>query len=187
MFTALEEHFSRMFLQNGSPAMRLPERRRPGGEQTVMTQDEQRRALEWTQRQSLQAAHELLEKRVCVECHTVSAAPGVGGYERWRVEPVKLASSWMPRAQFNHAAHRSSTCVTCHDKADASRSSTDVLMPQIKQCQACHGGSHDVKRLASDCTMCHRLHLPGRGDLVVESPAEHAAGPSIAATSGVPQ
>jgi len=186
MFTALEEHFSRMFLQNGSPAMRLPDRRRPGGEQTVMTQDEQRRALEWTQRQSLQAAHELLEKRVCVECHTVSVAPGVAGVDRWRVEPVKLAASWMPRAQFNHAAHRSSTCITCHDKADTSRSSGDILMPQIKQCQTCHGGSHDVKRLASDCTMCHRLHLPGRGDLV-QGPAEHAAAPSIAATSGIPQ
>jgi hypothetical protein len=176
MVTALEEHFSRMFLRNSSAAARPSDRRRPGGEQAVMTQEEQRRALEWTTRQSLQAAHELLEKRVCVECHTVDAAPGVTGFERWHVEPVKLASSWMPRAQFNHAAHRSSTCVTCHDRADTSRSSSDVLMPQIKQCQTCHGGSHDVKRLASDCTMCHRLHLPGRGDFV-----------SVASTSGVPQ
>jgi len=186
MFTALEEHFSRMFLQNGSGTARASDRRRPGGEQAVMTQEEQRRALEWTTRQALQAAHELLEKRVCVECHTVDAAPGATGFERWRVEPVKLASSWMPRAQFNHAAHRSSTCVTCHAGADTSRSSSDVLMPQIEQCQTCHGGSHDVKRLASDCTMCHRLHLPGRGDLV-EAPAVNAARPSMASTSGVLQ
>jgi hypothetical protein len=61
MFTALEEHFSRMFLQQITPGARLSDRRRPGGEQTVMTRDEQRRALEWTTRQSLQAARELLE------------------------------------------------------------------------------------------------------------------------------
>jgi hypothetical protein len=188
MFTALEEHFSRMFLQNDSSATRPSQRRRPGGEQTVMTQDEQRRALAWTHRESLQAAHELLEKRVCVECHTVSVAAGVTGSDRWRVEPVKLASSWMPRAQFNHAAHRSSTCLTCHDKAQSSRNSSDVLMPQIKQCQTCHGGTGDLKRLASDCTMCHRLHLPGRGDFV-NAPARQASAPapSIASTSSAPQ
>jgi hypothetical protein len=185
MFTALQEHFSRMFLQNGAADTRQPERRRPGGEQTVMTHDEQRRALEWTTRQSLQAAHELLEKRVCVECHTVSSTPGATGFDRWRVEPVRLASSWMPRAEFNHAAHRSSTCITCHDKADSARNSGDILMPHIEQCQVCHGGGQDQKRLASDCTMCHRLHLPGRGDFI-KAPTGRTAAPSTASTSRVP-
>ena len=182
MFTALEEHFSRMFLQQITPGARPSDRRRPGGEQTVMTRDEQRRALEWTTRESLQAARELLEKRVCVECHTVTRLPGLTGVEQWRVEDVKLTSSWMPRAQFNHAAHRSSDCVSCHTGADQSRSSSDVLMPDIKQCRSCHGGSHERARLASDCTMCHRLHLPGRGEIV--DPAEHA-GPAVI-TAGAP-
>ena len=53
-----------------------------------MTRDEQRRALEWTTRQSLQAARELLEKRVCVECHTVTRLPGLTGFEQWRVEEL---------------------------------------------------------------------------------------------------
>jgi hypothetical protein len=184
VFTALEEHFSRMFLRQITPGMRQSDRRRPGGEQTVMTRDEQRRALEWTTRQSLQTARELMEKRVCVECHTVTRLPGVTGFGQWRVEAVKITSSWMPRAQFNHAAHRISTCISCHRGADQSRSSGDVLMPGIKQCRGCHGGSHERTQLASDCTMCHRLHLPGRGDIGV--PAERAdpvGNPSIA---GVP-
>jgi hypothetical protein len=183
IFTALEEHFSRMFLQQGAPGARQSVRRRPGGEQAVLTQEEQRRALEWTTRQSQQAARELLEKRVCVECHTVTRLPGLTGFEQWRVEPVKITSSWMPRAQFNHAAHRSSTCSTCHRGADQSRSSSDVLMPDIKQCRDCHGGSRERARLASDCTMCHRLHLPGRGDLTAggtDLAAPPAAAPAAA-------
>ena len=185
VFTALEEHFSRMFLQQGAPGARQPVRRRPGGEQAVLTQEEQRRALEWTTRQSLQAARELLEKRVCVECHTVTRLPGLAGFEQWRVEPVKVTSSWMPRAQFDHASHRSSTCITCHRGADQSRSSSDVLMPDIKQCRDCHGGSRERMRLASDCTMCHRLHLPGRGDLTAGgTDLAASAGPSAAAPAG---
>jgi hypothetical protein len=183
MFTALQEHFSRMFLQSRTLGTGLTDRRRPGGEQTVMTHDEQRRALEWTTRQSLQAARELLEKRVCVECHTVTHLAGRSAFDQWRVEPVKLNSSWMPRAQFNHAAHRSSACITCHQQAEQSRSSTDVLMPDIKVCRDCHGGGQDSGRLASGCTMCHRLHLPGRGDYLAV-PAEHIAPLSIASASG---
>jgi hypothetical protein len=174
VFTALEDHFSRMFLQPAAPGAPAPgaptaQRRRPGGEHIALTRDEQRRALEWTTRQSMQAAHELLEKRVCFECHTITRLSGLSGFDQWRVEPVKLAASWMPRAQFNHAAHRSSNCVSCHRAAERSRSSTDVLMPEIKECRGCHGGGHDKARLASDCTMCHRLHLPGRGDFVPAS------------------
>ncbi|MDB6084325.1 MAG: hypothetical protein JWN43_2206 [Gammaproteobacteria bacterium] len=184
VFTALEEHFSRMFLLQGPASARQPARRRPGGEQAIMTRDEQRRALEWTTRQSLQAARELLEKRVCAECHTVSRLPGLTGFEQWRVEPVKVTSFWMPRAQFNHAAHRSSTCISCHSSAERSGSSSDVLMPAIKQCRGCHGGGGERTRLASDCTMCHRLHLPGRGDLTALT-ARHA-GPSAASIAGAP-
>jgi hypothetical protein len=183
VFTALEEHFSRMFLQQITPGNRQSDRRRPGGEQTVMTRDEQRRALEWTARQSLQAARELLEKRVCVECHTVTRLPGMSGFEQWRVEAAKITPSWMPRAQFNHAAHRSSTCISCHTGADLSRSSGDVLMPDIKQCRGCHGDSQKRTRLTSDCTMCHRLHLPGRGDL---AKAADAGPGNSAAIAGVP-
>jgi hypothetical protein len=180
VFTALEDHFSRMFLQPAASGMPATARRRPGGEQAAMTRDEQRRALEWTTRQSMQAARELLEKRVCFECHTITHLPALSGFEQWQIEPVKLASSWMPQAQFSHAAHRSSSCVSCHREAERSRSSSDVLMPEIKECRTCHGGGRDKTRLASDCTLCHQLHLPGRGDL---APAEQLKMPLATALS----
>lgn len=169
VFTSLQDHFSRMFLQQG-PGGATEERRRPGGEALVMSRDEQRRSLEWTTRQSLQAASELLDKRVCVECHTVNQQPGKSGFERWQVEPVKLTSSWMPRAQFNHAAHRSSACTDCHKGATQSDASSDVLMPRIQECRTCHGGTQEEGKLASSCIMCHRLHIPGRGDLLAHAP-----------------
>ncbi len=171
MFTALQEHFSRMFLQTQGVDSRSAGRRRPGGEQVVLTQAEQRRALDWTRHQSLQAARELLETRVCVQCHTVTRREGARDFDQWQVAPVRLNSSWMPRAQFSHAAHRSSSCVSCHRHAEESRLSSDVLMPDIGSCRSCHSGSRARGRLVSDCAMCHRFHLPGRGPYA----ASHAA------------
>jgi hypothetical protein len=168
LFTALEEHFSRMFLQPGVDTARVA-RRRPGGEAVILSQEEQRRALDWALNESERAAGELLERRVCVECHTVTRRRGVKGLEQWRVEPVKLTSRWMPRAEFSHAKHRSSACLDCHVNAATSQHSTDVLLPTIKECRECHGGALANSRLASDCTMCHRLHVPGRGDYVTLS------------------
>jgi predicted CXXCH cytochrome family protein len=171
VFTSLQEHFSRMFLQTQGVDTRSAVRRRPGDEQAVLTQGEQRRALDWTRRQSLRAARELLETRVCVQCHTVTHRDGARDFDQWQVAPVRLTSSWMPRAQFDHGAHRSSTCVSCHRGAEHSRVSSDVLMPDIRACRACHGGARASGRLASDCAMCHRFHLPGRGPYA----ASHAA------------
>jgi predicted CXXCH cytochrome family protein len=178
LFTALQEHFSRMFLLNASAD--ALSRRRPGGEQAVLTQDEQRRARAWTLDRSLQAAGELLEKRVCVECHTVTRQPDKVGFDQWQVEPVRLTTVWMPRAEFSHAAHRSSACIDCHRGAPTSRDSTDVLMPAIKNCRTCHGGPAAGQRVASDCAMCHRLHVPGRGDMAASSASAHV--PPIAAS-----
>ncbi len=188
VLTALQEHFSRMFLE---PEAKLDARfgkqpgaqprRRPGGEAAILTREEQRRARDWAQRQSLRAAAELLEKRVCVECHTVTHRAGATGFDQWQIEPVKLNSAWMPRAQFDHAAHRSSSCISCHRQADSSRLSGDVLMPAIRDCRSCHAGNKQGGRVASECTMCHRLHLPGRGDFVPPAAQAKVAARSAAA------
>ena len=78
MFRSLQEYYSREFLEQ-SPASLQRARgmpRRPGGEATVMARDEQRRARDWADKQSLQIARELLEKRLCVDCHVVTKVPG---------------------------------------------------------------------------------------------------------------
>ena len=164
MFRTLREHFSRQYLENGSPA-RAGDGvlRRPGQEARQMSADEQRRARDWADTQSLKLARELLEKRVCVDCHDVTRVLGATGFDQWKVAPVRLTQSWMPRARFNHAAHITEPCTSCHNTAERSKRSSDILMPTITKCRECHGGAGDTSKLSSDCVMCHRFHLPNRG------------------------
>jgi hypothetical protein len=163
VFTALQEHFSRMFLQSSAADASDSERRRPGAARDVVSGDQQRRALDWTRQQSVRAARELLEKRVCVECHTVTRIDGARDFEQWRVAPVRINVAWMPRAQFNHAAHRTTACGTCHHQVEQSGLSSDVLMPRIGDCRRCHGAGDDSRRAASTCVTCHQFHRRGMG------------------------
>jgi predicted CXXCH cytochrome family protein len=163
-YKTLREHFSREYLaEGGATGFDGSHQRRPGGEQRVMTAAEQRRARDWVDTQSLKIAGELLEKRVCVDCHEVTHVPNKTGLEQWRVEPVQLTSDWMPRARFDHAAHISETCVSCHSKAPESKHATDILLPTISRCRECHGGTDSSAKVASDCLMCHPFHIPNRG------------------------
>ena len=166
VYKTLREHFSREYLLQTSSAggaTGTRQLRRPGGEQRVLTEKEQRRAREWVDQQSLKIARELLEKRVCGDCHEVTRDPTKTGLEQWRVEPVRLTSNWMPRARFDHAAHISETCVSCHVDAPKSKHATDILIPDIARCRECHGGAASPAKVASDCLMCHPFHIPSRG------------------------
>jgi predicted CXXCH cytochrome family protein len=166
VYKALREHFSRAYLvQSGSPeaAAGSGHPRRPGNEQRGLTQAEQRRARDWVDAQSLKIARELFEKRVCVDCHEVTHLPDRTGLDQWHVEPVRLTADWMPRARFDHAAHISQTCVSCHSGAPKSKHATDILLPDIARCRECHGGSDTSAKVASDCVMCHPFHIPSRG------------------------
>src|SRR3984957_4502440 len=164
MFKALEEHFSRAFLDpalgrtvsKGAP-------RRPGGEQKILTHDEQRRALAWADSQSMAVARELLEKRVGVECHKIPLNPlRAEGPEHWRVEPVRLTEHWFPRPRFSHAAHATSAFSTCHEHVESDADSATIEMPRISVCRNCHGDD-DRRKGATGCIMCHDFHLAGRG------------------------
>lgn len=164
VYRTLISHFSRMFLESAPPQVgrRGTVPRRPGAS-AVLSRDEQRRGREWAENQALSAARDLFEKRVCVDCHVVSKVTGAESYMQWKVQPVRLTESWMPKAQFDHASHKTSRCITCHVDADKSEHSSDILMPKIAQCRTCHSGPEDTDKLPSDCLMCHRFHLPGRG------------------------
>ena len=164
VYKTLREHFSREYLvQGGSMESDGSRQRRPGGEQRVLNEAEQRRARDWVDTQSLKIARELLEKRVCVDCHVVTHVPDKVGLEQWRVEPVQLTSDWMPRARFDHAAHISETCVSCHSKAPESKYASEILLPTISRCRECHGGAETAAKVTSDCLMCHPFHIPNRG------------------------
>jgi hypothetical protein len=165
MFKALEEHFSRTFLDPaiGRTASQKVSPRRPGGEKKILTHDEQRRALAWADSQSMAVARELLEKRVCVECHKITPNPlRAEGPQHWRVEPVRLTERWFPRARFSHAAHATSTCSACHHQVESDDDSANIQMPGISVCRDCHG-DNDRRKVASTCVMCHDFHNSGRG------------------------
>jgi predicted CXXCH cytochrome family protein len=160
VFKTLQAHFIRQYLDTPSlpETNGVPPARRPGGEAAIMTRDEQRRARDWAARQSQIFESELIGKRVCVQCHRVSQDG-----TQWRIEPVRLTQNWMPKARFDHARHITSACTTCHAAATHSKASSDVLLPDIRTCRECHGGSSDSSRLPSGCSTCHQFHLPGRG------------------------
>jgi predicted CXXCH cytochrome family protein len=165
LFRSLQEYYSREYLEqsSGSSQSSRGMARRPGSQANVMARDEQRRARDWADTQALQITRELLEKRLCVDCHVVTKIPKKSGFEQWRLEPVRLTKDWMPLAQFDHASHRTTQCVNCHQGGNRSKASNDVLMPVINECKQCHGGAQDAKKVVSECVMCHQFHVPGRG------------------------
>ncbi len=78
------------------------------------------------------AARDLFEKRVCVDCHEVTRMPELPGFEQWKVEPVKLTQTWMPRARFNHGSpqdHRVRRVP--HGREPFPRRVATLLMPTI--------------------------------------------------------
>lgn len=95
----------------------------------------------------------------CYDCHVINP-PGVSG-SSWRVVPVHQSLRYMFHGWFDHAAHSTEKCESCHT-ARQSSSATDLLLPGIKSCRACHGGEASSAKVPSSCAMCHRYHLqPG--------------------------
>jgi hypothetical protein len=165
VYKTLKEHFSHTYLEQTTAKGPTGRARRPGGEKRTLGEQEQRRARDWVDEQSLKIARELLEKRVCASCHEVTHDPTREGLEQWQVKPVQLTTNWMPRARFDHAAHISETCISCHTDAPKSKHATDILLPNIARCRECHGGADGAgaTKVASDCLMCHPFHIPTRG------------------------
>jgi len=62
------------------------------------------------------------------------------------------------KGRFDHSRHSAPGCVDCHAAPDSDKA-TDVLLPQIATCQACHGGETAAQRVPSTCVACHDFHL----------------------------
>ena len=103
----------------------------------------------------------------CVTCHGVEAADGE---TPWRIVPVSLNEDYHPQARFDHAAHAvliepgseqltrdDAACVHCHESTESEQSS-DVLMPAIDTCTACHDGQTRVLNVPLGCVDCHDYH-----------------------------
>jgi predicted CXXCH cytochrome family protein len=108
-----------------------------------------------------EAATNLFERQTCTICHEITPQEGD---VPWKILPVRITEDWMPLAEFSHDSHVNMSCVGCHD-ADTSTEATDVLMPDIGTCRACHGGEHSEDRLQSTCITCHNFHLDNQGPM----------------------
>lgn len=97
----------------------------------------------------------------CYDCHTVTP-PGVGGSAQWSVTPVHQPLRYLQHGWFDHGAHKTETCTTCHAATQSSQAS-DLLLPGIETCRNCHGGEKAAKaKVPSSCAMCHSYHVdPG--------------------------
>ncbi len=95
----------------------------------------------------------------CYDCHVVTPT----GDGNWHVRKVFQPMRYMRGGWFDHNAHKTETCQSCH-KADTSRSATDLLIPDQDSCRDCHvGGSGASLRsvdepVNSSCAMCHDYH-----------------------------
>lgn len=172
----IRDYYARAALAGGVAKPGAPEvvqlRRRPGEQ---LSPPQARAALEWADRQSAVVIDEVFDKRVCGYCHTVSRSND--REVPWSVAPVVLARHRLDHAQFEHSAHRTEKCESCHAARD-SRLSTDVLMPELKRCRDCHGDPGSQAQIQSSCLKCHGYHIAReqKMDMPPKLPQQTAAG-----------
>jgi len=108
---------------------------------------------EWVA-ERLREAEELLWRKTCKQCHAL--AFGSRQDMLPTVEPARTTLRWMPHAKFDHDAHRGFACTNCHSKALSSMETSDVLLPGIATCRACHAPRPE--HADSRCSECHTYH-----------------------------
>jgi predicted CXXCH cytochrome family protein len=131
----------------------------------IVTDDQRRRALKWADTKGAVVAQDLFEKRVCIICHEIGKTLGPGKEPAnilWSVVPLHVPSTYMPKARFDHDKHLTFKCTDCHEGMAKSKSSNDVLLPDIASCRICHAGSTPgTNKVASTCVACHGFHEAG--------------------------
>ncbi len=127
------------------PAALLPERPLPAAPRMLSPR-------EWVAQHAAEA-EDLLWRKTCKECHSLSQAPGAA-------LPVVAKSAitlrWLPHARFDHQAHQMLACASCHAAALTSRETSDVLLPGIATCQQCHHPGDEAAE--ARCFECHTYH-----------------------------
>ncbi len=91
----------------------------------------------------------------CYDCHTIFT-PSAGS-DNWGVGAVHQSMRYMEKGWFDHSAHKTETCASCHKAGQSSRA-TDLLLPGISTCRECHGGEGSRADVPSSCAMCHSYH-----------------------------
>jgi predicted CXXCH cytochrome family protein len=98
----------------------------------------------------------------CYDCHVVLPVPSQGAPVT--IQKVFQPDRYMNHGWFDHDAHKSETCVSCH-RADLSNNATDLLLPDMASCRTCHvGGTGNALKpvktpVNSTCAVCHDYHF----------------------------
>jgi cytochrome c5 len=98
-------------------------------------------------------AESLLWGKTCRQCHAITITEG---QPLPKVADANYTQRWLPRARFDHDAHRGFACASCHDRATKSQDSAELLLPKLATCKDCHapGPAH----VESRCFECHAYH-----------------------------
>jgi predicted CXXCH cytochrome family protein len=154
VLTMLREFYSRVALSERPIDVTLVnERLRKPVEDP--TRVESRRASAWAEQKARSVAKEIIETRVCAQCHSVSRSSGPAP---WVVQPVHMKAEHLKSATFDHKAHQQADCTTCH-RMGSSNLNADVAFPAIEVCRSCHAGAKEVAgKVRSPCEKCHSFH-----------------------------
>jgi len=98
---------------------------------------------------------QLLWRKTCKQCHSLIMDEGAS---LPRVAPSNITPRYMPHATFDHSQHGLVDCTSCHAAATSSQQSSDVLLPGIATCRACHHAGAEAAE--SRCFECHTYHDP---------------------------
>jgi hypothetical protein len=100
---------------------------------------------------------QLLWRKTCKQCHTLIVGEGDA---LPKIAPSTITARYLPNANFDHSQHGLVDCTSCHAAARTSQQSSDVLLPGIATCRACHHSGAEAAE--SRCFECHTYHDPAR-------------------------
>lgn len=100
---------------------------------------------------------QLLWRKTCKQCHTLISDPSTA---LPKIASSNITLRYMPHANFDHSQHGLVDCASCHAAALTSQQSSDVLLPGIATCRACHRAGTEAAE--SRCFECHTYHDPAQ-------------------------
>ncbi len=116
--------------------------------------------IAWVNQKAETIVTEMMEKRTCFACHEITRV-GEGEEKTWQIAPIAVTQHWLPKSRFTHNQHITFECKRCHD-VTSSKTSTDIAIPDLANCQSCHSGNTLEKDKArGTCETCHGFHVGG--------------------------
>lgn len=176
----------RAFYRGTSPAIPIGlggmSRRRPGDYATAETAQDYaigRRIYAGSAEQAIRAVFS--QGGACYDCHVIS--PGTSAAVPFQVRKVSQPDRYMLKGWFDHNAHNTESCSSCH-KAETSKLASNLLLPDLGSCRTCHVGEDGArlkpvsKPVPSSCAMCHDYHMDAGAPWLTRTKVDRAKGQS---------